>query len=408
MNSGKYTLRFLKNIAILCDKHGKILDIFSPQSATTHKNFPLSKGKLITEVLPKKLASKLGKKIKIAVDTKKTQRFEFQTDCSSEIKYLEIFVNPNANEKCLVFFYDISNEKKNKLEIKRYVEELHYNKIISVQKAKELALINEKLNQREKELQKINANKDKFFSIISHDLRSPFTSLLGFSEFLLSEVDELSKEEIKEFAENIYKSASGTFALLENLLQWSRLQTSNIEFVPEMYSLTEQLNRVCEIYRVNALQKNINLITEIEDGLQVYADQNMVETVMRNLLSNAIKFTPRNGSITVTAKNRSKDVEVKVADTGIGIEKEKLQKLFIIGENVTSEGTENEKGTGLGLILCKEFVENNNGKLTVKSKAGKGTEFKFTLPKKGKSKLFHQTDLNRKKLSSPSVYKFSK
>ncbi len=404
----KLILRFLKNIAILCNKDGKILDIFSTKSNSTRKNFTLTKGSLIDDVLPRKLAAKLSKKIEAATAKKKSYKFEFQTDCSSEIKFLEIFINPNDTGNCVVFFYDITNEKENKLAIKRYVEELHYNKIMSVQKAKELALINEKLNQREKELQKINSNKDKFFSIISHDLRSPFTSLLGFSEFLLNEIDELSKEEIKEFAENIYKSASGTFSLLENLLQWSRLQTSKIEFVPEKYSLTEHLNRICEIYKINALQKNINLITNIEEGLEVYADQNMVETVMRNLLSNAIKFTPRNGLITVTAKNRSKDVEVIVADTGIGIEKEKLQKLFVIGENVSTEGTENEKGTGLGLILCKEFVETNNGKLTVKSKPGKGTEFKFTLPKKGKSKLFNQTELAPKSLSSASVYKFSK
>ncbi len=407
MKSEKQILKLLKNIAVLIDDTGKILDVFSShKNGKTNNKLP--KGEIIYSVVPQKLSQKLFKKVDTAIKTKKTQRFEFQTDCSSEIKFLEIFINPNDNNKSVIFFYDISNEKKNKLAIKRYVEELHYNKIISVQKAKELALINEKLNQREKELQKINANKDKFFSIISHDLRSPFTSLLGFAEFLVNELDDLSKEDIKEFAENIYKSASGTFALLENLLQWSRLQTSNIEFLPESYSLSEQLEHVCEIYRINSLQKNISLITNIEPDLIVFADRNMVETMMRNLLSNAIKFTPRNGTITVEAHNRSKDVIVKVADTGIGMPKEKLEKLFVVGENTTTEGTENEKGTGLGLLLCKEFVENNNGKLSVKSKVGKGTEFTFTLPKKVKSKLFHQNSISGRKVSSPSIYKFSK
>ncbi len=407
MVSEQKILKFLKNIAVLVNNNGKILDVFASKKNSELRQ-QLKKGKLIYSVIPQKLSQKLAKKVESAFNSQKPLRFEFQTDCSSVIKFLEIFINPNGDDKCIIFFYDISHEKKNKLAIKRYVEELHYNKIMSVQKAKELALINEKLNQREKELQKINANKDKFFSIISHDLRSPFTALLGFAEFLVNEIDTLSKEEIKEFAENIYKSASGTFALLENLLQWSRLQTSNIEFQPETYSLTEQLERVCEIYKVNSLQKNIKLQTNIEPGLTVFADQNMVETVMRNLLSNAIKFTPRHGSITVEAFNRKRDVVVKVRDTGIGMPKDKLDKLFVIGENTTTEGTENEKGTGLGLLLCKEFVENNSGKLTVKSKPGEGTEFTFTLPKKVKSKLFHHTITPEVKVSNAGMYKFSK
>jgi len=292
--------------------------------------------------------------------------------------------------------------------MKKFVEELHYNKIISEQKSKELALVNNKLNQSEKELMKINTNKDKFFSIISHDLRSPFTSLIGFSEFLANEIDELSKEEIKEFSQNISKSARGTFALLENLLQWSRIQTGNIEFAPSRYSLDEHINRLIDLYQVTALRKKIEVNAYIEKDLKIYADQNMIETILRNLLSNAIKFTPRGGKITIFAKNMSKMVEVKVADSGVGIDKSTQSKLFKLGENISTQGTEQEQGTGLGLILCKEFVETNGGKLSLKSVKNKGTTFRFTLPKTGNGKIFNNISSGNVTLKSTNLYKFSK
>ncbi|MGE5621222.1 MAG: ATP-binding protein [archaeon] len=232
----------------------------------------------------------------------------------------------------------------------------------------------------ERELKELNADKDKFFSIISHDLKSPFSSLLGFSEFLASDFDQLSPEEVKTFAQNIHKSAKSVFDLLENLLQWSRLQTGGMEYSPVRFNLRDLAEEIYSIYEISAIKKRITLSTEIDDKIEVFADKNMIEAVLRNLVSNAIKFTQPGGEVSIRAKSENVRVVVSVADNGVGISTENQKKLFAIGEKLTTLGTEKERGTGLGLILSKEFVEKNNGTLELKSQPGEGSEFSFTLP----------------------------
>ncbi|MCU7500256.1 MAG: PAS domain-containing sensor histidine kinase [Ignavibacteria bacterium] len=234
--------------------------------------------------------------------------------------------------------------------------------------------------QDEEELKAINAGKDKLFSIIAHDLKSPFTALLGFSEYMTNYLEDLNPDEIKEFAGSIYKSASGVYKLIENLLQWSRLQLGRIEFVPQAFNFYELGDEVVQLYQANACKKKITLCYEIEPALMVYADKQMTDTILRNLISNAIKFTGQAGTVSLMAQRDKDVVKISVIDTGKGMDSLQLSKLFSLSENRTTPGTEQEKGTGLGLLICKEFVEKNGGTLAVESLTGHGSSFTFTLP----------------------------
>lgn len=262
---------------------------------------------------------------------------------------------------------DITEIKKNEERLKLLIE-----------KFENLTL---QLRRSEQELKELNASKDKFFSIVAHDLRSPFSSLLNFSEFLVEDIDELSKEEIKSFAEKINESSKNVFALLENLLQWSRIQTGKIPYEPTTFNIYHKINQIINLLKNNAEDKKINIINEVAPTTLVFADEDMIFSVMQNLLSNAIKFTRENGSIIFKSQIRDNDVELSVKDNGVGIKEEDLKKLFRIDVHHTTYGTKEEKGSGLGLLLCKEMVERNRGKIWVTSKVGEGTTFTFTIPK---------------------------
>jgi signal transduction histidine kinase len=237
------------------------------------------------------------------------------------------------------------------------------------------------LDKTIKELNQEIASKDKFFSIIAHDLRSPFVALLGFSNHMVEEINNLSKDEMQVMAENILKSVKLTFGLLENLLQWARIKTGRINFEPEVLNLKIIFDKVVELFLGIAQSKDITLAVDISTNLYVFADLNMVETILRNLISNSIKFTDRGGKITISATEENNFARIRVKDTGIGINTDKLEKLFQINENISTAGTQNESGSGLGLILCKEFIEINKGQISVNSSIGKGSEFSFILPK---------------------------
>lgn len=244
----------------------------------------------------------------------------------------------------------------------------------------ELHKSKEQLLKYAEELKTLNASKDKFFSIISHDLRSPFNSLLGVSEFISESFDELSKQEIREAVENIYQSSRQVYNLILNLLEWSRIQTGRLFIEKSELNITELIENAVNLYKQNADTKNIELKFNSSYKLTGYADKYMIETVLRNLISNAIKFTPKGGKISIDTLKGENFIEVAITDTGIGISKENQKKLFRIDQQFRTEGTANEKGTGLGLILCKEFVEKNDGILTLKSEEGKGSKFVFTIP----------------------------
>lgn len=244
---------------------------------------------------------------------------------------------------------------------------------------KKLKEVNLTIQQQNEQLQQLNATKDKFFSIISHDLRGPLNSLTSFSGLLINHTDSLSKEEIQHLAKDLDKSLKNLFALLENLLEWSRSQTGRIEFTAAPFNINEVLEENKVLLSQQAQAKSILIKNNATDVLTVLAHRNSITTVVRNLVSNAIKFTMPEGTVTVDAVLQEEEVVVSVQDTGVGMPKQVLDKLFRIDAKHTTAGTAKEKGTGLGLILCKEFVEKNGGRIWVESEEGKGTIFYFTI-----------------------------
>lgn len=244
---------------------------------------------------------------------------------------------------------------------------------------KVLQAANNTVQQQNNELQELNATKDKFFSIISHDLKGPLNSLTSFSGLLINHFNSLSKEDIQTLAKDLDKSLKNLFALLENLLEWSRAQTGNIEFKPEAFDLNSLLKENVELLRGQAQNKSLTLEQTSNETIIVNADRNSINTVVRNLVSNAIKFTPPGGHITLTVKIDGSKIVTSVSDTGVGMSPEVISKLFRIDTKHSTKGTANEKGTGLGLILCKEFVEKNGGTISVTSVPGQGSVFSFTL-----------------------------
>ncbi len=244
----------------------------------------------------------------------------------------------------------------------------------------------EEIKLKNEELLKLNNEKDKFFSIIAHDLRSPFQPLLGFTRMLVEDLPTLRLDEIQKMALNMRNSASKLFNLLENLLEWSRMQRGITTFEPESFLLLPKLSESLVLTLDAITQKEIDHIYEVPDDLAVYADSNMFESIFRNLVSNAIKFTAPRGNITITAKSMDHNwIEISVKDTGIGMNKEMLENLFKLDANTNRKGLMGEPSTGLGLIICKDFIEKHGGRLWIESEEGKGSTFSFTLPAKAQN-----------------------
>jgi len=236
------------------------------------------------------------------------------------------------------------------------------------------------MKESESQLKELNATKDKFFNIIAHDLKNPFTSLLGSSELLFNNINQMTTENIKKLTLILHDSAKGGFAILQNLLDWSRSQTGMLKYNPEKINLKMLIDENILNLQLPASNKEIQLSAETDEDIFITADKNMINTLLRNLLSNSLKFTHRHGKVFVRAEIDSEKVTVSVKDTGIGISAEKIESLFRIDTKHSMPGTENEQGTGLGLKLCKEFVEKMGGKIWVESIENKGSDFKFSLP----------------------------
>lgn len=236
------------------------------------------------------------------------------------------------------------------------------------------------LDEANRDLKKINRQKDKFFSIIAHDLRSPFSSILGFTEILREDINDLSREQIATYADHIYKSSFNTFNLLVNLLEWASLQRDATRFNPEKISFNQLFEEVLSLMKEQAAQKNITIRTKLPGNIEWVADKNMVTSILRNIISNALKFTPREGEVEIAVTRKKNQLEFSVSDTGTGMTKEVSNRLFSGDFNESGFGTENEKGSGLGLSLCKEFVEMHGGEIGVESELNKGTTIRFTLP----------------------------
>ncbi len=236
------------------------------------------------------------------------------------------------------------------------------------------------VSERTMELQHTIKTKDKFFSILAHDLRSPFSGFLGLFDLLLQDPEAVSETEKNNMMLQVYNSGSQLYKLLENLLYWSRAQTKNIKLNPEKLSVNELINENISLQDQYAKNKKIELLNEAEQGLYISADRNTTDTVLRNLISNAIKFTKEGGKVKIKASVNNKIVKIIVQDNGIGIPEENLHRLFKVEEKIFTLGTNDEKGTGLGLVLCKEFVELNQGKISVESKVNVGSTFIIELP----------------------------
>ncbi|MBE9467852.1 MAG: PAS domain-containing protein [Bacteroidetes bacterium] len=238
----------------------------------------------------------------------------------------------------------------------------------------------QELKQSETKLRDSNTTKNKFFSIIAHDLINPFNSMLGFSKLLYENFEEFDQKKQKSFLGIVYKDLKITYNLLENLLIWSRSQNGKLNFTPERENLYLLINKTIELSSLVADNKKINIVNKINKEIFVNADNNMLSVILRNLVSNAIKFTPKCGEIILNAKNNNKFVQISVKDNGVGMLPKLQTELFQIKNTISTAGTEKEKGTGLGLIICKEFVEKHGGEIWVKSEMNKGSEFLFTIP----------------------------
>ncbi|MBW8334500.1 MAG: PAS domain S-box protein [Prolixibacteraceae bacterium] len=256
----------------------------------------------------------------------------------------------------------------------------------TIQDITDRKLSEDALKQSEARLQELNATKDKFFSIIAHDLKNPFNSIIGFSNLLARQIYENNYEGIAKYGMIIQNSSQRAMDLLMNLLEWSRIQTGSIAFNPECIEVAELTNSVLKSLIDSASQKTIKISIKFPPLVFVFADKEMISTVLRNVISNAIKFTHPGGEIVISAERKQAEWVITIADNGVGIKKDAIDKLFRIDQSYSTLGTQNEKGTGLGLLLCKEFVEKNGGKIWVESEYGgslgtDGSKFHFTVPK---------------------------
>ena len=241
----------------------------------------------------------------------------------------------------------------------------------------------EEIQLKNEQLHQANAEKDKFFSIIAHDLRGPFQPLLGFTRMLAEDLPELRQDEIQKMALSMRSAATKLFDLLENLLEWSRMQRGLINFEPGSFFLLPKISESLVLVQHAIAEKEIEIRYDVSEDLTVFADGNMFESIIRNLVSNALKFTAPGGNISITARSAGDHwVEIKVNDTGIGMNKEMVENLFRLDTNTNRIGTEGEPSTGLGLIICKDLIKKHGGKLWVESEEGKGSTFYFTLPAK--------------------------
>lgn len=272
------------------------------------------------------------------------------------------------------------NEIKTFRIFKEAIESQLGSRLIIIYDITERMLAEAEVKHKNDELEKLNSEKDKFFSIIAHDLKNPFNSILGFSDILIDQIREKNYNGIDRYAEIIQMSSNRVMALLTNLMEWSQSQTGRMEFNPEYFELVE-LIKDTELLLSGALeQKSISILNTLPPNVPVFADKKMISTVLRNLLSNAIKFTNTEGTIIVSTEAKQYQLTISVSDTGVGISPNAIDKLFKIDSGYSTPGTQEETGTGLGLILCKEFVEKHGGKIGVDSKVDEGSTFYFTIP----------------------------
>ncbi|HNY13269.1 MAG TPA: hybrid sensor histidine kinase/response regulator, partial [Candidatus Wallbacteria bacterium] len=244
----------------------------------------------------------------------------------------------------------------------------------------EIIVKNAELDERNRQLWESIAAKDKFFSIISHDLKNTFSSIINFTGYLKNNFKTLNANDLEKSLTSINQSSTQVYELLDNLLKWALSQTGKVEFRPEAINIKDIMNETIGSLSASIENKKIKIVTNIDEELIAYADGNMVKTILRNLASNAIKFSHSAGEVEIGAKRAMEGIAISVEDNGVGISGDHIKNLFKIDASVKTSGTQNEKGSGLGLILCREFVEINGGKISVESEPGSGSKFVFTVP----------------------------
>jgi PAS domain S-box-containing protein len=315
-----------------------------------------------------------------------------------DISVIEKMIHPEDQERTIIGLYDIiANSKNGGTQYRHrhkngswvYLEAFGTNQInnplikyvvLNVRDITNRKIAEKELEESRVRLSEANVTKDRFFSIIGHDLRSPCSSIIGISELLVEQINEKDYDGIENYAKIIHDSSKRAMNLLTNLLDWSRAQTGKIEFNPEHFELVTTINEVVALYIDSAQQKSINISKKLSYNIPVVADEAMIKTILRNLISNAVKFTNPGGEIKIGAEQNEKELIVSVTDNGVGINKENIDKLFRIDYTYSTLGTNKEKGTGLGLLLCKEFIEMHGGKIWAESNEGKGCTFNFSIP----------------------------
>lgn len=349
-------IEFYNSEGLLLEVNDACLEMFGVIDPKEIKGFNLFEDPNVNAETKEVLKSGKSVKLELDFDFELVKKHGLYHTIKSGIIYLEEFISPlikdGKNTGYIVQLKDIGIRKLSEEKLKKYTEELKI----------------------------LNATKDKFFSIIAHDLKNPFVGLLGLTELLLDNFENFSKDESLKSLDMLRKSASNGFELLKNLLDWSMANSGAMNYLPEKVNLKELVDKNIKLLEHWLTDKSITAVSEITEACIVTADINMINVILRNLLANAVKYTAPGGKITITAKYTEDFIEVSVIDTGIGISKENIDKLFRIDAHFTMAGTEKEQGTGLGLILCKEFVEKHGGKLWAKSKPDKGSEFIFSLP----------------------------
>jgi signal transduction histidine kinase len=345
-------LRAIPDYIFVVSKHGDILETKN----NYHRVFPHFTnltGRNLNEIFNTDVSSLMLRLIERSLQNGEKETIEFQFNDSKCELYFEARFVIRQSDDVVMILRDITAQKEAELRLENTTEALKQS----------------------------NATKDKFFSIISHDLRTPLNGILNYAEILSNETDILSKEEIKEFSNYILDISRNTIGLLSNLLEWSRFQSGKIAFQPNIVRICEIVDKVAHLVMPGSSAKNINIQNLILSTMHIYGDENMLSSIFLNLIGNAIKFTDPGGSIIVSAEEMDDTVQLCVTDTGVGMSEETIKKLFISGITFTTIGTAKEKGTGLGLMLCKEFVKIHEGIIWVTSNLGKGTSFYFTLSK---------------------------
>lgn len=394
----------------------RILDVNKSYENMFHLERDEISGRLVSEISQNKQPSKYLDKIQNVFDNKIANRFE---TFAAPDRYFDVSVFLFDHDKVATVIEDITEQKlsRKKLEelnrdleervkertslleeameelkyeneerkraqdeLLRLNEELEISRESILEEANKLSMLNEKLLQSEMKLKQANAAKDKFFSIVAHDLKNPLHSMLLTSSFLSDNLAKMGKSDLENQISAIFRASSHISDLLENLMKWSKSQRGQIEYSPEIFDI-----RIVVVDNINLLEntaskKGISLINNVEENSTAYFDINMVSTVVRNLISNAIKFTSSGGKIEISAHKDKSNWVVAVSDNGVGIDEKHIDRIFNIDYNFSTRGTDNETGTGLGLVLCHEFIKFNRGKIWVESEKGKGSNFYFSLP----------------------------